>query len=512
MKRRSGTVLLAVLVVVVILSLAAYQFSEWVSSEYRAADQGTRAVQARALAESGIHYAAALLADPTSFSQTLGGNPYDQPTLFQGQIVKASERPRSQGRFSVVSPPTLEDQANGNTTFRYGVSDEAGKLNVNALFQVDATGKVLHDTLMKLPNMTEDIANSILDWLDTDDEPRSSGAESSYYAALEPSYRCKNGPLDSLEELLLVRGLSPTLLFGNDRNRNGLLDNDEDDGTGGVDLGWSAYLTIYSREKNVDSTSKQRIWLNDSNADTLTSSLTTAVNGDMAAYIVAYRTLGPYTAQPMAGTSRQRIASGRVSSLSADLKRSQGNGTRRLRSLASVYDLINTQVAITSGSGNEQITTVYSCPLNDSSQLKQLLPKLLDTCSTQQDAELPGRVNVNTAARAVLAALPSLSETEVSSILENRPPMDADPTDLTYSTPAWLLTGAKVSATTMKALERYITARTQVYRIQSVGHYDRGGPVCRLEAVIDTNGGKPRILYQRDLTELGKGFDLGTQR
>ena len=32
--------------------------------------------------------------------------------------------------------------------------------------------------------------------------------------------------------------------------------------------------------------------------------------------------------------------------------------------------------------------------------------------------------------------------------------------------------------------------------------------VGRLEAVIDTNNGRPRIVYWRDLTELGKGFDL----
>ena len=60
----------------------------------------------------------------------------------------------------------------------------------------------------------------------------------------------------------------------------------------------------------------------------------------------------------------------------------------------------------------------------------------------------------------------------------------------------------------MRTLERYITARSQVYRVQVVGYLDNGGPTARVEAVIDTNLGRPRIVYFRDLTELGKGFDV----
>ena len=53
-----------------------------------------------------------------------------------------------------------------------------------------------------------------------------------------------------------------------------------------------------------------------------------------------------------------------------------------------------------------------------------------------------------------------------------------------------------------------MTARSQVYRVQAIGYFDAGGPSARLEAVIDTNGGRPRIVYWRDLTELGRGYDL----
>src|SRR5204863_189714 len=81
---------------------------------------------------------------------------------------------------------------------------------LNALIlQSGAPPDLIHDILMKLPNMTEEIADAIIDWIDADDNPRPNGAESATYSGMTPPYRCKNGPLDSIEELLLVRGVTP---------------------------------------------------------------------------------------------------------------------------------------------------------------------------------------------------------------------------------------------------------------------------------------------------------------
>ncbi len=88
--------------------------------------------------------------------------------------------------------------------------------------------------LMGLPGMTEEIADAILDYMDEDDEPREFGAERDAYASLEPPYEPKNGPLHTVEELLLVLGVTPYLLFGTDANRNGLADMHEG-GDRGID-------------------------------------------------------------------------------------------------------------------------------------------------------------------------------------------------------------------------------------------------------------------------------------
>jgi hypothetical protein len=77
-----------------------------------------------------------------------------------------------------------------------------------------------------------------------------------------------------------------------------------------------------------------------------------------------------------------------------------------------------------------------------------------------------------------------------------------------YRSPAWLVTEANLPVSTVRSLEKYVTTRSQVYRVQVLGYFDAGGPSARLEAVIDTNSGRPRIVYWRDLTELGRGYDL----
>jgi hypothetical protein len=99
----------------------------------------------------------------------------------------------------------------------------------------------------------------------------------------------------------------------------------------------------------------------------------------------------------------------------------------------------------------------------------------------------------------------------VQSILSKRPlPGATTVADPIYQTPAWLVTEANLDARKVQSLDRYITARTQVYRVQVVGYFDQSGPAARVEAVIDANQGLPRILYRRELSELGKGFDPRT--
>src|SRR5262245_5093400 len=141
---RKASVLVAVLIVVSLLSLAAYQYSDMLQFENAAAHSALKQTQARALADSGIHYAAAFLADANSMSGS-SDNPYDAQSTFKGIQLGGDVS----GHFDVVSA-IPHDEINSTHKFRYGVSDESGKININSLVAADP--QKAHDVLMKLTN------------------------------------------------------------------------------------------------------------------------------------------------------------------------------------------------------------------------------------------------------------------------------------------------------------------------------------------------------------------------
>jgi type II secretory pathway component PulK len=524
-RRRPAVVLLAVLIVIVVLSLAAYKYNDWMVAEARANDSALRASQARAFALSGVHYTAALLA--AGIDTTLGSNPYDNSGSFQDIEVPSSHKHARAGKFSVISLRAPDEISAGGQAYRFGVVDESGKINLNALLDLDGgKGDVGLQILMGLPNMTEDVANSILDWLDPDDTPRDNGAEVDYYSTLSPPYKCKNGPLDSLEELLLVKGVTPQLLYGNDKNRNGVLDKDEDDGSGQVDLGWQAYLTVYSREANVDPTGAARVYLNGSDLNTTITNLGTTVSQEVIDYIAACRLYGSSSIGGKGGssggsgsgtttTTTTKASSGDLAAAKAKIQQDIGSSSgKKLKNISSLWDLVNSQVSVSVGTGQTAKTVNYPSPLNDPATQRDQLPKLLDYCTTSSNPDLTPRININTAPQAVVMALQTaanLQDADMTAILGKRPAVgDSTTSDPVYKTTTWLLTEVNLPVSTVKKLDTYITGRSQVYRFQVVGYFDKGGPSARVEAVVDTNLGRPRIIYYRNVSELGKGFDVGS--
>jgi type II secretory pathway component PulK len=554
-RRRPGYVLIAVLLVVVVLSLAAYQFTEAMTSEHRAAVRTTDAAQARACAISGLHYAAGMLSDRDSFANILGGNPFDNTDKFTDVVCRPfPDNPRREGRFSLVC--VINTGTSGSVSYetRYAVIDEGGKLNINALIAADPTGQMLHDALMTLPNMTEDIADAIVDWVDADDTPRANGAESSVYLSLPVPYRAKNGPIHTIDELLLVQGVTPQLLYGTDRNRNGQPD---DDPNGGQQVdntfrGWAEYLTPYGRELNLDSTGVPRQYLNQQSDSedlpTLLSRLSGALGPDLANYILAYKLFSGTTISTTStsGTTSGTIsatgaASSSTGSMSVTVQVSgttgsnnsnnnqqqvqatpdqlaqavqtaiQNGQTSKKQVSKSVLSLLNTRVTLPAQQAQPgqpaPPTYIYDCPLNNSANLAQLLPLLMDKATATTVIELSPRVNINTAPREVLMALPGMTDTIADAIIGGRPTPST--TDQSYLTGTWPVVNNIMPIATFQQLEPYITGRTMVYRVQSIGYFGEGGPVARVEAVIDTNQGAPRFLFFRDLTDLDspRGFE-----
>jgi general secretion pathway protein K len=87
--------------------------------------------------------------------------------------------------------------------------------NVAGLIDLNTASEKLLRLMANTLDLSDDrravIVDSILDWRDKDDFHRLNGAENTYYKSLADPYGCKNGPFDSVEELLLVRGVTPEL-------------------------------------------------------------------------------------------------------------------------------------------------------------------------------------------------------------------------------------------------------------------------------------------------------------
>jgi hypothetical protein len=535
---RPGYVLYIVLVVVVVLTLVTYQYADAMSSEASAAVRAHELEQAKANAVSGIHYVAELLTNPAY----AGVNLDDDPTQFGGLPVGSANPateptdPRWQGdanlrrgggRFSLIN---LSDTSGTGVTRRYGIEDESRKLNVNALILLDPVGNALYGALLELPNMTEEIADAIVDWLDADNSIRPNGAESDYYTGGQQPYRCKNGPISSLEELLLVRGVTPVLLFGTDRNRNGVQDGNEE----GSDRGWSEYLTCYGRELNVDTAGVARINLNTDDLVTLSTQLEPLVGREAADYILYYRLSGTgeaFQAELPAGRQPAPVAA-----LRDLVQNALDSGTAiPRRKLTSVFTVLNTQIRLPAvqmqgpGGQPQMVTPVVACPLNDKTALSTCAQVMVDRLTASEDYEMVPRINVNTAPVQVLNTLKGvvpytpdpndpdkpppdniLVQEDIDAILNNRPAAGTDPTA------AWLVTAAGLSPAKFKSIEKYVCGRSGAFRVRSVGYFaNPGGPQASVEAVVevvaeDADGSgpiaKPRIAYFRDTTDLGQVF------
>jgi len=121
-----------------------------------------------------------------------------------------------------VKSKVAELQASfGGGGFTLEIFDESGKIPINYLDHPE-TAEPLQEAfrkLLELCGVDEDrgtIVDSTVDWIDKNDDERSSGAEDGFYQSLDKPYHCKNGPLDVPEELLLVKGMidHPEIFFG----------------------------------------------------------------------------------------------------------------------------------------------------------------------------------------------------------------------------------------------------------------------------------------------------------
>ena len=504
---------MVVLIVVMVVSLGAYSFSAMMLAHHETALLSSNNQQTRWLVDSGIDTIRVHLSLTETERVESGGN-YDNPMLFQAVNIIADPDPTAAGNFTIVSPAINSD---GYTAgIRYGLENESARLNLNALILADTYAENGGRTmLMALPGMTEYVADAIMDWMDEDDDTREYGAEYDYYQGLSSPYTPTNGPFNTVEELLLVQGVSPQLLFGADVNRNGMVDTHEQAAlsavqqiadltasaesaadsmvSGSLERGWSSYLTLYSQENNLNINGEPRINFNDEDLTKLHQDLSAVFSVDVANFVILYR-----QGLPTAGSSDGIPIPAAAYQVDLTIPAEQ--------EINQILELIGISLeGEPAEAGEDPIIIQSPWPLET---FGIYIDNLMDNASTNANATIPGRLNINAAPRTLLQGVPGLNSEAIDRIVQER---FTDPTQDTSNYTrheTWLVKNLIVTIEQMKLLQPFITGNGDVYRAQIIGYYEGGKASSRAEVVIDSTTVTPRIRLWRDLSHLGRGYPL----
>jgi type II secretory pathway component PulK len=240
MKR--GSALIIVLWVVALLSVLIGGFAYEMHVEAKIVSYLRKKLKSEYLAKAGIEYAQALL----SHSSEVKGK--GDTTEMKGKYWYSSAKRLRQGYAIMGLSETL-----GEGSFTLDILPEPALRNINALKDDD------WERIFKVSGVPEELWPELIDcfndWRDPDDQPNLDGAESDYYSHLNPPYKARGhsskstisrpttttgttaptgtatpagtlANLDTVEELLLIKGFTPAILYGGyveDGNTNSLV-------------------------------------------------------------------------------------------------------------------------------------------------------------------------------------------------------------------------------------------------------------------------------------------------
>src|SRR5271170_4905708 len=184
-----GVAIVIVLWVIMVLSLLISGFAFTMHVETQIASYARKELKAEMLARSGIEVAKMQLLLHQQSAADAGYDALNQDWATNEDLYVNHEL--------------------GEGVFNVKITDEESKMPINTASEVQLQRLM---TLLNVdPSDGDIVVDSILDWIDTDDLTRLNGAETDYYMSLSPPYRAKNGPLDRVAELLLIRGVTPEL-------------------------------------------------------------------------------------------------------------------------------------------------------------------------------------------------------------------------------------------------------------------------------------------------------------
>jgi type II secretory pathway component PulK len=445
---RGSTFVIVLWIAFGLVSMALY-FGHSMSLELRASENRVSGLTAEQAIAGATRYVNYLLA--TQIANGSNGA-FPDPAGYLAEAVPVGE-----AHFWLIGRDT-NFTTSGASLLTYGLVDEASRINLNS-----ASSNLLAGLLLLLPRANPDLTSAILDWRDTN----ATGTFQTYYATRPQPYQCKNAPFESVDELRLLYGADMDTLVGEDLNRNGILDVNENDENhnGTLEAGVLEYVTVFSREPNTYS------------------------NGTARVSLRAVSSTGPLPSllQGVLGSARADAILGNLGLLSGPPAR-QGNGPPR------------------PGGGTVTVIRSFPSPLafyRASKMTSDEFAKIANALTVTNGAYIEGRINVNNASAAVLASLPGLnSDLSVAQTLTNYRQSNPDK----LGSVAWVVDAlGESNSTALDALQATDCITTQTFQISAdvaaLGPNGRG--YRRIRFVFDTSDGTPKIVYRQDLTNLG---------
>ncbi len=200
---RSGSALLMVLAVVVVLAVLITGFGASMKTEVKAATG---------------HYEQALNFQAARSALALARMELDR----KGTALYADAFGNA---FFVKNAEDYESEIEEMMLYREGVEMGRGRAAYRLIYKPNALdpNKVSPTDWQRLLEVAcgieegderNALVDSFLDWIDSDNLARANGAEADFYQSLEPPRHVKNAPLSSYEEILLVHGFTPEMLYG----------------------------------------------------------------------------------------------------------------------------------------------------------------------------------------------------------------------------------------------------------------------------------------------------------
>jgi type II secretory pathway component PulK len=239
--RRRGIIFITALGIIIVISGMVLIFAQEMRTEAISSANRVSYTQADAIEQGAEQW---VVANLEAANTAQAGDAVDIVRL-PGEAIQLGN-----GYFWMIRP------LDGDTTqYDYGIVDEGGKLYLNA-----ATTTLENELLaFNFPDMTQDVAASIANW-QTTGTPDPNGSDTSYYSGLQEPYNAKHSPFETVDELMLVAGMTPQLLYGYDRNRDGVIDQAESNagntvsGTDGLEArGIFPYMTVWNTQPAVPS-------------------------------------------------------------------------------------------------------------------------------------------------------------------------------------------------------------------------------------------------------------------